>query len=163
VESRRGLCGVHEFGLTFLSRKPNSPCGYCKARMHYRSHIRVILVPKDCVCPIISSLSRDPGLNPGIWVLVQRSTPWASGTDNLTISGEYYDIWWNVILASEGIMQIIVIVDRIWFCRLQLALVLDRPMCRHLTSSGISERPVGSAWIRYNVPCGEPKYSIWRF
>ena len=40
-------------------------------------------------------------------------------------------------------MQITVIVDRIWCCRLQLTLVLARPMCRNLTSCGIPERHVG--------------------
>ena len=59
--------GVHEFGITFHVRNPNSPCGDCKAQMHYTSHIRHLIVPKDCGCPIITSLSRDPGLNPGIW------------------------------------------------------------------------------------------------
>jgi len=49
--------GVHEFGITFLVGNPNSPCGDCKARMNHKSHITVILVPKDCVCPIINSLS----------------------------------------------------------------------------------------------------------
>jgi hypothetical protein len=44
-------------------------------------------------------------------VLVQRSTHWASEANNLAISGEYYDILWNVIVDNEGIMQIIVIVD----------------------------------------------------
>ena len=58
---------------------------------------------------------------------------------------------------DEGIMQIDVIVDRIWCCRLKVTFVLARPMCRHLACCGISGRPLGSAGIRYNVPCREPK------
>jgi hypothetical protein len=58
---------VHEFDITFLVGNPNSPYGVYNVRMHYTSHTSVVLVPKDCVFPIIRSLSRDPGLNPGIW------------------------------------------------------------------------------------------------
>ena len=128
MESWRGLWGVHAFGSTFVVGYHYSPCGDTKARMNHTSHIRVRLVPKDCVCPITNSLSGDPDLNPGLWcasptlcALSQRGR-------------QFYNIWWNALLDNEGIMQINVIVDRIWCCRLQLTLVLARPMCRNLTS-----------------------------
>jgi hypothetical protein len=65
---------VQEFGITFLVGNPNSPCGHSLARMHHTIHIKVRLVPKDCVYPIINYLSRDSDLNPGLSVAVQRST-----------------------------------------------------------------------------------------
>ena len=88
VESRRGLLGVHEFGITFLVGNVNSPCSYTKTRMHHTSHIRVILAPKVCVCPIVNSESRDSDVNPGL--LVASPTLYA-----LSQRGrQCYDIWW---------------------------------------------------------------------
>jgi hypothetical protein len=149
--------GMHEFGITFLVGNANSRCGDRRARVHHTSYIRVNIVPKDCVCSILNSGSRDTDLNPGLCVAGPTLCGLTSGVDNLTISVEYYDIWWNVIADNDCIMQIIVIVDRIWCCNLQLTLVLGRIMYRHLTYCGMSDRPMGSAWIRLNVPCGEPK------
>ena len=150
-------CGVHEFGITFLSGNANSPCDDRRARMHRKSYIRVDIVPNYCVCPILNSGSRDTDLNPGLYGASPTLCGLTSGDDILTIPVEYYDIWWNVITDNDCIMQIIVIVDRIWCCNLQLTLVLGMIMYCRLTSCEIPDGPMGSAWIRYNVPCGEPK------
>jgi hypothetical protein len=149
--------GVHEFGITFLVGNVSSPCGDQRATVHHTRYFRVHIVPKDCVCPILNSGSRDTYLNPVLCGACPSLCGLTSGADNLTISVEYYDIRWNVIADNDCIKKIIVIVDRIWFCNLQLTLVLGRIMYRHLTYCGFSDRPMGSAWIRYNVPCGEPK------
>jgi hypothetical protein len=58
--------GVLKIGIAFHVGNPSSPIDGSKARMHRTSHIRVLLVPKHCVCLIINYGSRVPYLNPGL-------------------------------------------------------------------------------------------------
>ena len=85
--------GVREFGITFLVGNADSPCGDQRARMHLTSYVRVNIVTKDCVCPILNSGRRDTYLNPGLCFASPTLCGLTSGADNLTISGEYYNIW----------------------------------------------------------------------